>query len=404
MKYQGTMDIRPLTVRGTFGIAWKLVCRRAGALLGYVLLITLISALIIAVALSPILADVIKAAVSGNGFTDGVSVAVDAVISILLVGIAALVYALVITPVFNGTVYGELSSRIYADGASCGTLIKRSKYSLRRYFTIAMCLIVCSVVVNMVTSVLTSTVSGVASITGAFSAIPSIIFESSASFGALESAIEAAIGGFGGALVALIAGILLFTAAVELCAQSFLCMTYPAAVNENVKNFDAVGRSLKLASKRFGRVLACRVLFGLLRFAVYLAVAILAAIATVIITAADGSAALIAAVVALTFLLTLAVGVVFAAYSAALDTVMYFDARVRLEGNAFMLPVQSNHTQPVYDNAYSAPAQDEAQPPYTAQAPSGAEETPQYESEFIRDDMPQDNNDNNQNDGGEHGA
>lgn len=393
MRFQGTIDIRPLTVRGTFGIAWKLVCRRAGALVGYVLVITLITALIIAAALSPIAADLIKAAVSGGDFGDGMDVVVDAVISLLLLGVAALVIALVITPAFNGTLYGELSSRIYADGASCGMLLKRGRYSLKRCFTTAMCLIVCSVAVNMAVSLVSSAVSGAATFTGMFSALPSLLYSFDGSLGEAEGAIAAMLGGSGPALIALLCGVSLFTLAVKLCAQSFLCMTYPVTINENAKNFDAVGRSMKLGARRFGRVLACRVLFELLRFAVYLAAAVLCALAALAVTALKAPDAALGVVIGLTFALTLVIGAVFAAYSPAIDTVLYFDARVRLEGNAFMLPPES-----AYGRAPSAQQAPEAQAP--------VQQAPEAEPEFIRNDLPENGIDNNNtnDDGGEHGA
>lgn len=327
MKLEGPLDIRPLTLRGTFGIAWKLVRRNFGALLLYGFLMWLIVLLGALIVVSPVLGSIIK------GDFAGVDFAVGTIIAVLLLFVYMGAVTFVFKPIYLGTLYGEFSARMYAHGASCKMLLKRSIHSLKRFFTTALCLMLCGIIISIAQSVLLSIVGGIVGIMGTFSLLQ--VLASTAMWDALAGSFLASLGG-GAMAIGLIIGSL--GTVVTLAGQSFLCLTYPAAVNENVRNFDAVGRSFKFAGGRFGRVFGTRLLFracltvvSLLLFGVaYSTVATQTVAENVYFNSAPSwlTYAGIFAVLLVRFFGEL--------FAPALDTVLYYDARVRLEGRAWL--------------------------------------------------------------------
>ena len=334
MRFEGPIDIRPLTVRGTFGIAWRLLRRNFGAAFFYALIMQLILLFGAAVAVSPVLGSLIKGDYESADFVIGIVVAVLLFLALMLA------VFLLYQPIYSGVVYGEMSARVYGHGASLGNLFRRSKYALKRFFTTYLCLVVCGIVVSIAQSILSGLFGGIFSFAGTAAALPAIF-----SGGLMERAWNGSfadplrlISSFGAGL----AGFFLFTMilqfGVQLCGQSFLCFTYPVAVNESAFNFDAVGRSLKLASKRFGRILGVKALFLLIVLCGELALGALM-LPGILLLIDSASAASVTAGIVISAVLAIAATcatIVCTLYVPALDTVLYYDARVRLEGDAWL--------------------------------------------------------------------
>ena len=118
MKFEGPMDIRPLSMRGTFGIAWAILRRNFGAAFLYALAMQLLLALGALVAASPMLVGLIK---SFNG-ADDLEIVLNVIVGALLLSAYGLAASLVFNPMFAGTLYGDFSARIYAPGAPAAKL------------------------------------------------------------------------------------------------------------------------------------------------------------------------------------------------------------------------------------------------------------------------------------------
>jgi len=154
MRFEGPIDIRPLTVRGTFGIAWRLLRRNFGAAFFYALIMQLILLFGAAVAVSPVLGSLIKGDYESADFVIGIVVAVLLFLALMLA------VFLLYQPIYSGVVYGEMSARVYGHGASLGNLFRRSKYALKRFFTTYLCLVVCGIVVSIAQSILSGLFGG----------------------------------------------------------------------------------------------------------------------------------------------------------------------------------------------------------------------------------------------------
>jgi len=380
MKFEGPIDIRPLTMRGTFGIAWRLVKRNFASLFFYALLMQLILALGTLVVLSPMLSSIIKGSYERFDF------AIEILVSVLLMFVYALAVALLFNPIYAGTLYGELSSRIYTEGASTGMLFHRAKFSLKRFFTTAMCLIVCGIAISVAQSIISSMSSGVFSVAGVTAMLRSSLMGGAwnGSFsGTFDGSFNSALGflsGMSASLVILFLLMSLLSLGITLCGMSFICFTYPVVANENVKNFDAVGRSLKLTSKRFGRVFGTKLLYSLIFFGIEVILG--AIIALVLVLAMDletvGFAPWGYPILGVLALALIFISVLASVYAPALDTVLYYDARTRVEGRAWLGMDQ-----------------------HDAQAQSAPQ--PGDEAHYEVPTEPQPQNDQNEN-GGEYGA
>ena len=324
------IPIRPLTMRGVFGIAKTLVTRRFGALLGYVLLYGAVVWALMLIACLP--AGITFLSQGGDMGPAGV---IAIVISALLLFVAALAISIALGPIYAGTLYQEFSARIFGEGAGIRGMLRRSKHNLRRFFTTALCLVVCMMAISAVTSVISGALSLIVGIMTAWTAVGFTVFEGALNPGGL---------GVGAVLMGVIVGLVM--GGVVLAGQSFVAFVYPAAVNENIKNFDAVGRSMRLSVKRFGRILLCRLIVGAALLFVELILMLLIALALIL---AEGEA--IGWIIAAALGLAAAFATLFAGlYMPALDTVLYFDTRVRLEGTEWLGP----------DTAPAAPAAPEA--------------------------------------------
>lgn len=334
MKFEGPIDMRPLTVRGTFGIAWQLLRRGFASVFLYALLMQVLLLLGIFVVVSPMLASIIKGSFSGFDFV------VEVIVAFLLMLVYFLAVALLFTPIYSGTLYGEFSSRFYAHGASCSLLFHRAKHSLKRYFTTALCLYVCAIAISFVQSILSGMTGGILGFAGLAAALPSAIVG-----GAWNGTWNwsggnpfALLSGMGAGVVIAMVLMGLFSFAITLGASSFICLTYPVAVNESVMNFDAVGRSFKLTSKRYGRVLGCKLLYGAVLVGIEGALGILGAVVLALSMDFDAMALAPVAygVLGVIALASIFVSILASLFTPALDTVLYYDARTRVEGRAWL--------------------------------------------------------------------
>lgn len=326
MKFDGPIDVRPLTMRGTFGIAWKLVRRGFGSILGYAILMQLLLLLGTLVVVSPILGSVIK------GDFESVDFGVGLLVALLLLLVYTLAYILVYVPMFSGTLYGEYSARVYANGAAAGTLLKRGKFSLRRYFTTAMALVACGIIVGIAQSIVQGIASGVLGFVGLFAMMPSMINS------AMLNSPEAMLSGLSAGMIVFVLLLSLLSAGVTLAAQSILCFTYPVAANESAFHFNAVGRSIKLAFSRFGRVIGCKLLLGAIFTGIELVLVALVLLVLALMGALTSDTLTTEGIAALSLyaVIQMALAVFATLYTPALDTVLYYDARVRLEGRGWL--------------------------------------------------------------------
>lgn len=169
---------------------------------------------------------------------------------------------------------------------------------------------------------------------------------------------------------------------------------FPAAVNEPVKNFAAVGRSIKLVWKRLGRVVGCMfILCG-----ITLAVALLFGAAMTASEFLPTAAAVIVIVLALVLYIGLIIFL--SLYQPAMLTVLYFDARSRLEGTSFPPVVNAApvyNAQPVVN---AAPVADptivvSAQP--TVEAAPAADVVPSVEMTFADPTAPEQGSESQEN-------
>ncbi len=337
MNEQEPIEIRPLTLRGVFGVAWRLLRRDFWGITGLALVYVLVTlALMLLCALPGLLGIVDIAGEAGNVMRPSeVARTVGGVlISFLLLFLMGLALWLVAGPMFSGTLYNELSARLYGETAGFGRLLRRTGYSLKRFFTLNLCLSVCVWAVGMAAGVVSSLISPIFALS------------------ALAGGVHTGVGGSLDAMVGLLPGFAvagglmgLLTTAVSICGTAFLSFTYPVAVNEGLNNFNAIKRGFQLVYKRFGRVLGS---MALLWGANLLAGAVLLGIMALIITWAGIAHDLPAMLVtlALFFVAELLLGAFMLVYQAALNTTLYHDARVRLEP-----PRQDSPAAPEPDDA-----------------------------------------------------
>lgn len=325
------IPIRPLTVRGVFGISKKIISERFWGLMGYVGIYVLIDVALCALAALP----AVMAAVSGD--ESGFGIAAGILLTVLLSLAAALLIALLFKPMFEGTLYQELSARIFGEGSGCARMLRRTGYSLRRFFTTELCLIVCNIGIGIISSIAVSMLSGVAGLAGAagiLSLLPSVATPSTFIPGALSFG---ALGTAGVWLIVISCAMVAASLCIELAGQCFITFAYPAAVNENERNFNAVGRSMKLVFKRFWRVFLCRLIVGLVFTAVTVILAGLLVLTALLMDGRLAAGLGVAIIVALSLIILLA-AMAYSLFDSAVNTVLYFDTRVRLEGEDWLKP------------------------------------------------------------------
>lgn len=349
------IPIRPLTMRGVLGITWTIVKRGFFSAAAYAAAWTIIAILVLGLCALPAILGV----TSGNA----PQMAALAVLSVVLMFVFSLAMWLVINPILSGGLYTEMSMRLYGQSSSLSALFKRTGFTLRRFFTLNLCQSLGQAVAGIAASMISSVLYGIVAAGGMFgtvmSAMRSGLFERGM-MGSLEETIS-----LGAGFMAVMVITALVSAGIGLCASVPLALTYPVAVNEGKKNFDALGRGLDLGFRRFGRIL-CATLIAMLAF--MLIEVIICAIFGIAIgaCAAAGSTAAVIVLAVATAVVMLLLGAGMSAYTAALNTVLYHDAHAReLAGtgepvrNAVTADADAGESAPEAQNEPAAPASEE---------------------------------------------
>lgn len=331
MKQFDPIPVYPLNMRGRFGLT-RHICRHGlGSVLFYTLFYALICALLVALCLVPLglrlLSDMSFSQLlneaseffrsllvsfsdgptsffwsweAPNDFLfDGGSMLFGVLgcigLSILSLGF----YAFYLKPRYLGAIYNEMGSRIYGSSGSVGEISHRAGFCLRRYYTTYLALIVgkigASVIVSFIARALGLLFAGLAVVAVLFS-------------------------GFGGVL----AGLVLFLISMFLgyMSLSLLTLCYPVAVAEDKRDFSALGRSISLGWKNFGRMLSSLILRDLYVYLWMLP-------GTILLSISVFSHSLRVPLMAAAIVWIVLARLYFIPFRLAFDTVLYYDAVAR---------------------------------------------------------------------------
>ena len=296
-------------------------------------------------------------------------------LSVILMFVAALAIWLVLGPIMNGGLYTEMSMRIYGQSSTFSQLFKRTGYTLKRYFTLNLCQYVGRLVASIAVSLISSVLTGIVTAGGMMGAIMSAARKGLFDSGAVQDISEAA--SLGAGFIASLIIIWLINMVLAICATVPLAFTYPVAVNEDKKNFSALGRGLNLAFKRYGRILGVSLIVALVFMLIALILSAIFGVVLGICLAAGSTAAVVicAVVMAIAMLFLAAIEV---NYSAALYTVLYYDAYTREFRGSVNDPAQNAPVQAQPCDASVAP---EAQSEYASEAqnePVAPAEVPEF--------------------------
>ena len=371
-----TIPIRPLTMRGVFGITWAIMKRRFFSAVMYTLIWLLISTAVLVLFAAP--------AVIGFSSGETSTAAGFGALSILLVLLWAIAQWLVVNPIMYGGIYTEMSMRIYGQSSTIGKLFSRTGFSLKRFFTLNLCQSVGRWIAGIAVSIVGGTLSSIITAGSMMSAVIKVsgrgLMGGSVAINSLEDLIT-----LGSSFIVPIVLSILINAAVSLCAVVPLAYTYPVAINENKKNFSALGRGVSLGFKRYGRtllaVLIASVVFGAIG-------AVVGALFGVGLGFSIGFESLAGVIIFAVLILasTYFIASVNLCYLAALHTVLYHDAHTRevqpAAGQSAPNPQQPQQGgaqgygteqeqpyQPETENSASEPAQSE---------PENYEEEPEF--------------------------
>ena len=293
-------------------------------------------------------------------------------LSVILMFVAALAIWLVLGPIMSGGLYTEMSMRIYGQSSTFSQLFKRTGYTLKRYFTLNLCQYVGRLVAGIAVSLISSVLTGIVTAGGMMGAIMSAARKGLFDSGAVQDISEVA--SLGAGFIALLIIIWLINMVLAICATVPLAFTYPVAVNEDKKNFSALGRGLNLAFKRYGRILGVSLIVALVFMLIALIIsAIFGVVLGICLVAGSTAAVVICAVVmavAMLFLAAIEVN-----YSAALYTVLYYDAYTRGSVND-PAPNAYVHDAPVQAQPCDAPANEYA--PEVQNEPVAPAEVPEF--------------------------
>ena len=303
--------IRPLRLKGVFGVAWMLLRRGfwgvflyALAVWGWLYALSSLAGFGQAGNFTALTAalEQFGASPSLDGMFDGMRSVKSMSLLWGLSVILSLFGALAVQPVLSGGLFSEMSARVYGQATGAGGMLRRWKYMLKGYFATNVCCMVAMAAALILLCFAAMLIMLVVVLLAAFSA------------------------GMGGAAVALILCALLLLALLW-AAMCFFSLVYPVAVNEGKRCFQAVARSARLVRGRFGRMYGVTLLYSL---AVCAVMGLIAWAATLLISDGTGWAMLATAPLtlgALCFLLP---------WQAALYTTLYYDARVRTEGTGWL--------------------------------------------------------------------
>lgn len=365
------IPMRPLTMRGVFGITWAVTKRRFFAGVMYTLIWVLIAAAVLALCAAPAVIGI----VANNAGQEG-GVAALVALSVILMFVAALAIWLVLGPIMNGGLYTEMSMRIYGQSSTLSQLFRRTGYTLKRYFTLNLCQYVGRLVAGIVLSLISSVLTGIITAGGMMGAIMSAARKGLFDSGAVQDISEVA--SLGAGFIASLIVLWLINMVLAICVTVPLELTYPVAVNEDKKNFPALGRGLNLAFKRYGRILGVSLIVALVFMLIALIISAIFGVVLGISLAAGSTAAVVicAVVMAIAMLFLAAIET---NYSAALYTVLYYDAYTREFRGSVNDPAQNAPVQAQPCDASVAP---EAQSEYAPEA-QNEPVTPAEVPEFV---------------------
>lgn len=364
------IPMRPLTMRGVFGITWAVTKRHFFAGVMYTLIWVLIAAAVLALCAAPAVIGI----VANNAGQEG-GVAALVALSVILMFVAALAIWLVLGPIMNGGLYTEMSMRIYGQSSTFSQLFRRTGYTLKRYFTLNLCQYVGRLVAGIAVSLISSVLTGIVTAGGMMGAIMSAARKGLFDSGAVQDISEAA--SLSAGFIALLIIIWLINMVLAICATVPLVFTYPVAVNEDKKNFSVLGRGLNLAFKRYGRILGVSLIVALVFMLIALIIsAIFGVVLGICLAAGSTAAVVICAVVMAVAMLFLAA--IEANYSAALYTVLYYDAYTREFRDSVNDPAPNAyvHDAPVQAQPCDAPANEYA--PEAQNEPVAPAEVPEF--------------------------
>ena len=349
------IPMRPLTMRGVFGITWAVTKRHFFAGVMYTLIWVLIAAAVLALCAAPAVIGI----VANNAGQEG-GVAALVALSVILMFVAALAIWLM---------------RIYGQSSTFSQLFRRTGYTLKRYFTLNLCQYVGRLVAGIAVSLISSVLTGIVTAGGMMGAIMSAARKGLFDSGAVQDISEAA--SLGAGFIASLIIIWLINMVLAICATVPLAFTYPVAVNEDKKNFSALGRGLNLAFKRYGRILGVSLIVALVFMLIALILsAIFGVVLGISLAAGSTAAVVISAVVMAVAMLFLAA--IETNYSAALYTVLYYDAYTREFRDNMNDPAPNAyvHDAPVQAQPCDAPANEYA--PEAQNEPVAPAEVPEF--------------------------
>ncbi len=366
------IPIRPLTMRGVFGITWAIMKRRFFSAVMYTFIWLLITAAVLALFVAPAII----------GFSSEVNSAAAgfAALSILLVLVWALAQWLVVTPIMYGGIYTEMSMRVYGQSSTLGKLFSRTGFSLKRFFTLNLCQSVGRWVAGMAVSLIGGMLSSIITAGSMMSAVIKVtgrgLIGGNVAINSLEDLIT-----LGSSLIVPIILSLLINAIVSICALVPLAYTYPVAINENKKNFSALGRGISLGFKRYGRTLLALLIASVVFGAIGAVVGALFGVGLGFSVAYESLVGVIVfavLILASTYFIT-SVNI---CYLAALHTVLYHDARSRENQSA----AGQSAPQPQQGGAQGYGYGTEQEQPYRQESANNASEPAQSEPENYEEE------------------
>lgn len=367
------IPIRPLTMRGVFGITWAITKRRFFSAVMYTLIWLLISTAVL----------VLFAAPAVIGFSSGETSAAAGfgALSILLVLLWAAAQWLVVNPILYGGIYTEMSMRIYGQCSNAGKLFSRTGFSLKRFFTLNLCQSVGSWIAGIAVSIVGGTLSSIITAGSMMSAVIKVsgrgLMGGSVAINSLEDLIT-----LGSSFIVPIVLSILINALASICAAVPLAYTYPVAINENKKNFSALGRGVSLGFKRYGRTLLATLIASVVFGAISAVVCALLGIGLSFSLAYESLAGVIIFFV-LIFAAAYFIAAVKLCYLAALHTVLYHDAHTR-EAQPAAGQSAPNPQQPQQGGAQGYGTEQEQ--PYQQETENSASEPAQSEPENYEEE------------------
>lgn len=367
------IPIRPLTMRGVFGITWAITKRRFFSAVMYTLIWLLISTAVLVLFAAP--------AVIGFSSGETSTAAGFGALSILLVLLWAAAQWLVVNPILYGGIYTEMSMRIYGQCSNAGKLFSRTGFSLKRFFTLNLCQSVGSWIAGIAVSIVGGTLSSIITAGSMMSAVIKVsgrgLMGGSVAINSLEDLIT-----LGSSFIVPIILSLLINALVSICAVAPLAYTYPVAINENKKNFSALGRGVSLGFKRYGRTLLAVLIASVVFGAISAIVCALFGIGLSFSLAYESLAGVIIFFV-LIFAAAYFIAAVKLCYLAALHTVLYHDAHTR-EAQPTAGQSVPNPQQPQQGGAQGYGTEQEQ--PYQQETENSASEPAQSEPENYEEE------------------